>query len=388
MSDAGKKREYERDFERFREELRQARRIALVGLTNAGKSSLFNAIFGEKIAPVSAKAGFTREARTESRFGVLFTDTPGLQGAGEDEETILSFVFSSDLVVLVLNAAVGVTDFDILIHDRAAAPGRKADRPIPLIVAINKADQVDAEELAAVEASVRERLPHGAAVTVSAKTGMNIEALIHLIHSRLPKPGQLWFAVHQRSEALKRTEARRQLWLSAGSAAAAALIPLPVADIFLITPIQIYLVLKIGTIYGYEISYDRAGELVATIGGSLTLQGVGRQIVKFVPGLGSVVGAAVAFAGTAALGETAILYFERGTEVSREMLRRRYREWKALWQARYASWNLEEKIGEAREAWNLDEKVGKTRDKFLDLFQKLQETWEDFHPSNDEERHR
>lgn len=354
------------DYQKFQNEILHQQKIALVGLTNSGKSSLFNAIFGRDIAPVSAKAGFTKTAQSNERFGVLFTDTPGLQGAGEDEDKILRFVFESSLVLLVINAAVGVTDFDILLYEAAtsAKPGvNPTGAKIPIIVVINKTDQIDPEERTQLEASVKERLSGADLIWVSTRSNVGIDELIARIHQKLPKPGQLWFVAHQQSQSLKRAEVKRQIWLSAGSAATAALIPLPVADIFLITPIQVYLVLKIGAIYGYELSYDRASELVGAISGSFALQTVTRQIVKLLPGYGSVISAGVAFAGTVAMGETAILYFEQGTEVSREKLRSLYQEAKKVWEKRYTNWNV-------------DEKMASTKEKLWDLLQKAQKRWE------------
>ncbi len=53
-------------------------KVAIAGVDKAGKSPLFNAIYGEKVATVSIRTDETQEAQTQERFGKDCTDTPGI----------------------------------------------------------------------------------------------------------------------------------------------------------------------------------------------------------------------------------------------------------------------------------------------------------------------
>ena len=53
-------------------------KVAFAGFSKAGKSSLFNAIFGKNIAKVSMRTDETVETQTNEKFGIDFTDTPGM----------------------------------------------------------------------------------------------------------------------------------------------------------------------------------------------------------------------------------------------------------------------------------------------------------------------
>ncbi len=53
-------------------------KAAIAGFGKAGKSSLFNAIYGENVAKASMQTVETTEAQTQERFGIDFTDTPGI----------------------------------------------------------------------------------------------------------------------------------------------------------------------------------------------------------------------------------------------------------------------------------------------------------------------
>lgn len=94
---------------------------------------------------------------------------------------------------------------------------------------------------------------------------------------------------------------------------------IPGADLPVLTLNQIRMVLRIATAYGEEIDRDRALELLAVVGAGLGLRALARQALGLVPGPGWALKGAIAYAGTRALGEAAIRYFEAGGQ---ERLRR------------------------------------------------------------------
>lgn len=85
---------------------------------------------------------------------------------------------------------------------------------------------------------------------------------------------------------------------------------LPGVDLPALTLNQIRLVLRIGAAYGEEIGNERLPEVLAIVGSALGLRLVARELLGAVPVAGWAIKGAVAFAGTRALGEAAVRYFE------------------------------------------------------------------------------
>ncbi len=89
-------------------------------------------------------------------------------------------------------------------------------------------------------------------------------------------------------------------------------LPIPGADMPAIAANQGRMVLGIAAAHGEEISLDRARELLGVLAAGLGLRALARQIVKLVPVAGWAASGAIGYAGTLAMGQTAIRYFERG----------------------------------------------------------------------------
>ena len=87
---------------------------------------------------------------------------------------------------------------------------------------------------------------------------------------------------------------------------------IPGADLPALALNQIRMVLRLAAAHGVEIDRERAPELAAILGASFGLRAVAREALDFVPVLGWAVKGGVAYAGTKALGEAAIRYFEAG----------------------------------------------------------------------------
>ena len=87
----------------------------------------------------------------------------------------------------------------------------------------------------------------------------------------------------------------------------------PGADLPLLTLNQLRLVLRIGLAHGVDVDAQRWPEILAVIGGGLGFRAAARQLLGFVPVAGWAVKGAVAYAGTRALGEAAVRYFEART---------------------------------------------------------------------------
>ena len=154
--------------------------ITICGRPNVGKSTLTNYLVGEKIAIVSNKPQTTRNricgivTRGETQF--VFVDTPGYHRS----RTKLG-----DYMVNVARDSIADVDATILVVEPIASIGQqeqdliakiKASRS-PAILAINKIDTMEKEELLAVIAAYSE-VGFDAIIPISAKTGDGVQALL------------------------------------------------------------------------------------------------------------------------------------------------------------------------------------------------------------------
>ncbi|GGJ60976.1 YcjF family protein [Deinococcus aquiradiocola] len=99
-------------------------------------------------------------------------------------------------------------------------------------------------------------------------------------------------------------------------AGAIAVEPLPFADLLLITPLQVKMVLHIGKIYGFEVSAARAREIVQELGVTVAYGMAARQVMRglaklALPVIGGVITAPAVYGWTYVLGRTAEAYFQR-----------------------------------------------------------------------------
>lgn len=116
----------------------------------------------------------------------------------------------------------------------------------------------------------------------------------------------------------KAAEVRR---MSAAAAAAIAPMPIPFADIWTITPIQMLMVKAIGNIYGYGLDAKTVRAVFATVGGGW----LGRQtfvaLLKLgLPGVGEIGAAAFAYAWTQGMGKAAEAYFAGGMQAPKQVI--------------------------------------------------------------------
>ncbi len=96
--------------------------------------------------------------------------------------------------------------------------------------------------------------------------------------------------------------------------AGVAPLPIPIWDVFIITPIQICMVRAIGNIYGYknEVSGDRAKEVLTTIASGYLGQQVCLGILKLLPFSGSLISPVFVWGWTKGIGTLAMEYFKNG----------------------------------------------------------------------------
>lgn len=103
--------------------------------------------------------------------------------------------------------------------------------------------------------------------------------------------------------------ARRYILSFSIIAATVAAVPLPFATMPVLTALEVSMVGLLGQLYGQNVTVSQAGGIVSAIAGGFLAQAVGRELIKFIPGFGSVVAASWAAAYTWGLGEGACAYF-------------------------------------------------------------------------------
>ena len=177
--------------------------VALAGRPNVGKSTLANAVVGEKVAIVSDKPQTTRRAirgvATGPDWQLVLVDLPGVQRPRDAltqrmQRRVEQELAESDAAVLVVDGEQGVGPGDrFLAH--LLAPGG-----IPVVVAVNKVDRLDRGRLAEVLMAAAEELEvAGDVFPVSARVGTGVDALAQHLAALVPE-GPFLFPPGERTD--------------------------------------------------------------------------------------------------------------------------------------------------------------------------------------------
>jgi small GTP-binding protein len=323
--DPEQERAAEREAARLRETLAVKPRIALVGFSGAGKSCLFNAILGRPVSeePAGGVKG-TMAARPQEHQGFVLVDCPGYGAANmHPPEIILKETMDPHLIVQVLNGAEAIHDQDVALH-------RVLSRHVKTIVTLNKIDILDAQERAEAETAVFARMGvlRQLFLPVSARTGQNVVDLVRLIARELPTGAREGFLGSLEGHlGVKEEEAGRLVQYYSNAGAVIGLTPIPFADLVALFGLQVAMAIHLGVIYGRgDRSPKEAAKLVASALGSAYLgRQIARQIGKIVPGLGSAIGAATAWASMRALGAVIVRVYATASKIPKEKLAEYFR---------------------------------------------------------------
>ncbi len=165
--------------------------VAVVGRPNTGKSTLVNALVGQKVAIVSDKPQTTRSGirgiLTTDGYQVVFTDTPGFHKprtllGRRLNEVVGESVEGVDAIVQVVDAAAGIGRGDAFVFERQVGPA-----PCPKLCAVNKVDRLKHLEVVPQLQTAAELGEWDEIVPVSAKTGRGLDEMLRLIVDRLPE---------------------------------------------------------------------------------------------------------------------------------------------------------------------------------------------------------
>lgn len=163
--------------------------VNIIGNPNVGKSTLMNALVGEKLSIITSKAQTTRHRImgivSGEDFQIVYSDTPGiLKPSYKLQESMMKFVTGAVAdadVILYVTDTVERGERSAGIIDRIRQSG------VPAIVVINKIDLTTPEALETLVDKWQGELPEARIVPASAKENFNIEGLFKTILDLLPE---------------------------------------------------------------------------------------------------------------------------------------------------------------------------------------------------------
>lgn len=163
--------------------------VNIVGNPNVGKSTLMNALVGERISIITSKAQTTRHRImgivNGEDFQIVYSDTPGiLKPAYKLQESMMKFVLSA------------IEDADVILYitDTVETPTKNEEfleklrhQKIPIILVINKIDLSNQQKLEEQVAFWKDLLPSAIIIPASALHGFNIDIILQQILKHLPE---------------------------------------------------------------------------------------------------------------------------------------------------------------------------------------------------------
>lgn len=305
--------------------------IVVAGKTGVGKSTLINCVFRGDLAKTGSGSPVTQEIEEISKEGhpITIIDSKGLELQDYQKITDELEAFISERSthhdenkhihvawICIQEGGARVEEAEISLCEMLRAQG------IPVIVAVTKSEFQKGNDF---PAKVKKLLPAASAVVaVRAQAGemeddegntfklkiRGIDELITETARLIPEAKKRAFANaldsrHASSMKIKIAQAEKEVLIATGLATAAGATPIPFSDSFVLVPIQVGMLAKIGITFGMEVSTSALTTLVTSALGSSAASLIGRAVVtgllKMIPGAGSAVGGAIAATTAGAL---------------------------------------------------------------------------------------
>jgi len=161
--------------------------VSLVGRPNVGKSTILNAIIGDKISIVTSKSQTTRDniqgIYNDNDSQIIFVDTPGIHKPQSDlgiamDKKAYSSIRDCDVCVFVVDSSKPFDDGDQYLFDHM-----KIDAPI--IICFNKIDLTNITLISSLKAKYKEHFENADIIEISAMEKFNLNDLVALIKSKL-----------------------------------------------------------------------------------------------------------------------------------------------------------------------------------------------------------
>jgi len=179
--------------------------VTILGKPNAGKSTLLNALIGEKLSVINAKIQTTRHRilgiLNHEDYQIVFSDTPGIvpETKYKLHERMMNYVRESlvdaDLLILLHDAEDPRPDLE------AIEKLKKAE--VPVLVVLNKVDLSTQENTPAISARWEELLPGKEQIFISALHNYNLDVLLRKILDHIPA-GEAYYPKDQLTDKTER----------------------------------------------------------------------------------------------------------------------------------------------------------------------------------------
>lgn len=321
----------------------------LIGKPQAGKSSIVRGLTG--VSEEIVGQGFRPHTQHTERYAypsedlplIIFTDTVGLGDINQDTQVIAEELLgdlqnSQNQRAQILILTVKITDFATDTLREIVTQLHQKYPNIPCLLAVTCLHEVYPPQVndhpiyppefedvkrafAAIQESFKGVCDRAILVDFTLEEDgftpvfYGLEALRDNLAELLPEAeAQAIYQLLDKQAGdqignLYRDVGRRYMLAFSIMAATLAAVPLPLATMPVLTALQVSMVGVLGNLYGQTLNPSQAGGVVSAIAGGFLAQMVGRELVKFIPGFGSVIAASWAAAYTWALGEGACVYF-------------------------------------------------------------------------------
>ncbi|NLN29889.1 MAG: GTPase Era, partial [Bacteroidales bacterium] len=179
--------------------------VNILGNPNTGKSTIMNSLVGEKLSIITSKAQTTRHRImgivNSEDFQIVYSDTPGiLKPAYKLQESMMNLVKTALTDADVIMYVTDVTE-KVLAETEYTEKIRSSG--IPVIVAVNKIDLTNQEELEKTVEKWHDFFPNSPIIPVSALNRFNLDTLLNAVISRLPE-GEAYFPKDQLTDKYER----------------------------------------------------------------------------------------------------------------------------------------------------------------------------------------
>jgi GTP-binding protein Era len=163
--------------------------VNIIGKPNVGKSTLMNAMVGEKLSIITSKAQTTRHRihgiLNTPEYQVIFSDTPGILDASYKlQETMLKAARSALVDADVL---IYLTEIDEKLDPEDPFLQKVAKAKVPVLLVINKIDLSNQDQVTKCMEKWDEILPNAEKIPISALRKFNVESIFNRILDLLPE---------------------------------------------------------------------------------------------------------------------------------------------------------------------------------------------------------
>lgn len=163
--------------------------VNIIGNPNVGKSTIMNALVGEKLSIITSKAQTTRHRImgivNGDDFQIVYSDTPGIiKPRYKLQETMMNLV---NVAMSDADLIIYVTDVNERINLKNEILEKIKNLHIPVLIIINKIDLTNQADLEALAIKWKNEFPESPVIAISALNKFNLDTLLNSIVERLPE---------------------------------------------------------------------------------------------------------------------------------------------------------------------------------------------------------